>query len=384
VTWLVPAGYALFLALIAYRYATRRPRLTTYPPHLTGPLLSVIVPARDEAVNIERCVRSILGTAYRPVEVIVVDDRSSDATPEIVARLARSSEAGEGEGEGEGARLRLVHGAELPAGWFGKPWAIVQGYHVARGELLLFTDADTWHHPELIARTVAALNVERVDLISVLARQETVTFWERLVQPHVLVALASRVGDLRRVNRTRTTWDAIASGAYILTTRAAYERAGTHEAVKQSVVEDMALAQSYVRHHLDIFLTHGAELMSVRMYRSLAEIVAGWSRNLALGVPLMFPPITLVRRAAPYLMWLPALCWILPPVLWAVFGWGWAAATTVISLAIWVAVYWAEGAPLRYALLYPLGAAMVAYIMIRSAIRGGRRVEWRGRTYGTG
>jgi len=70
-------------------------------------------------------------------------------------------------------------------------------------------------------------------------------------------------------------------------------------------------------------------------------------------------------------------------VLWAVYGWGWgwAAATTVVSLAIWMTVYWAEGAPLRYALLYPLGAAMVAYIMIRSAIRGGRRVEWRGRVY---
>src|SRR3989449_9993599 len=208
-----------------------------------------------------------------------------------------------------------------------------QGYRVARGELLLFTDADTWHRPELIPRSVAALHAERVDLISVLARQETVTFWERLVQPHVLVALASRVGDLRRVNRTRITWDAIASGAYILTTRVAYERVGTHEAVKQSVAEDLALAQSYVRHHLDIFLTHAAEFMSVRMYRSLAEVVAGWSKNLALGVPLMFPPIRLVRRAAPYLMWLPALCWIVPPLLWAVSGWGWAAATPLVSLA---------------------------------------------------
>jgi len=316
VMWLVPAGYALFLALIAYRYATRRPRLTAYPPQPTGPLISVIVPARDEAVNIERCVGSILATAYQPVEVIVVDDRSSDATPAIVERLARSSAAQ--------GRLRLVPGAELPAGWFGKPWAIVQGYRVARGELLLFTDADTWHHPELIPRTVTALRAERVDLISVLARQETVTFWERLVQPHVLVALASRVGDLRRVNRTRITWDAIASGAYILTTRVAYERVGTHEAVKQSVAEDLALAQSYVRHHLDIFLTHAAEFLSVRMYRSLAEVVAGWSKNLALGVPLMFPPIRLVRRAAPYLMWLPALCWIVPPLLWAAYGWGWA------------------------------------------------------------
>jgi chlorobactene glucosyltransferase len=373
VTWLVPAAYALFLALVAYRYATRRPRLSAYPPQRAGPLVSVIVPARDEAVNIERCVSSILATAYRPVEVIVVDDRSSDATPEIVERLARGPEVAD--------RLRLVRGAELPEGWFGKPWAIVQGYRLARGDLLLFTDADTWHHPELIPRTVAVLGAERVDLVTVLARQEMVTFWERLVQPHVLVALAARVGDFRRVNRTRTTWDAIASGAYILTTRVAYERVGTHEAVKQRVAEDLALAQEYVRHHLDIFLTHAAEFLSVRMYRSLAEIVAGWSKNLALGVPLMFPPIALVRRAAPYVMWLPALCWIIPPLLWAGYGWSWAAGTTVISLAIWLAVYWAEGAPLRYALLYPLGAAMVAYIMIRSAVRGGRKVEWRGRVY---
>src|SRR5256885_12797682 len=248
-------------------------------------------------------------------------------------------------------------------------------------ELLLFTDADTWHHPELLPRTVTVLGAERVDLVSVLTRQETVTFWERLVQPHVLVALAARVGDFGRVNRTRITWNAIASGAYILTTRAAYERVGTHEAVKQSVAEDVALAQAYVRHHLDIFLTHGLEFMSTRMYRSLGEIVQGWSKNLALGVPLMFPPVPLLRRAAPYLMWLPALCWILPPLVWALYGWSWAALTTGVSVIIWAVVYWAEGAPVPYALLYPLGAAMVAYIMIRSAVRGARKVEWRGRLY---
>ena len=372
-TWLIPAGYGLFLVLLVYRYAIRRPRLVDYPPQRAGPLVSVIVPARNEAMNIERSVRSILATEYRPIEVIVVDDRSSDTTGEIVERLARS-------GGAEG-RLRLVRGAELPEGWFGKSWAIVQGYRAARGDLLLFTDADTWHHPELLPRTVTVLTAERVHLVSVVARQEMVTFWERLVQPHVLLALASRVGDLRRVNRTRITWDAIASGAYILTTRRAYDAVGTHEAVKGAIAEDVALAQAYVRHHLDIFLTHAAQFMSVRMYRSLAEIVEGWSKNLALGVPLMFPPLPLVRRVAPYLMWLPALCWVLPPPLWAVYGWSWAAATTLVSLAIWIAVYRAEGAPVRYALVYPLGAAMVAYIMIRSALRGSRKVEWRGRTY---
>ncbi len=126
--WWIPAGYAAFLALLVYRYGSRRPRLADYPPQRTGSLASVIVPARNEAMNIERCVRSILATEYRPVEVIVVDDRSSDATAEIVERLTRSGEAAD--------RLRLVRGEELPEGWFGKPWAIAQGYRVARGDLL--------------------------------------------------------------------------------------------------------------------------------------------------------------------------------------------------------------------------------------------------------
>ncbi len=371
--WLVPAGYALFLAVLAVGYLSRRPRLREYAPQIRGPFVSVIIPARDEAVNIEACARSVLATAYQPLEVIVVDDGSNDGTPEIVERLARSPEAA--------GRLRLVRGAELPPDWFGKQWALIQGYREARGELLLFVDADTRHHPELVPRTVRALAAERVDLVSVLGRQEMATFWERLVLPHVFVALASRVGDLRRVNRTRVEWDAIASGQYILTTRAAYEAAGTHAAVKRVVVEDMALAQRYVRHHLDIFLTHGDEYLTTRMYRSLAGIIEGWTKNLALGVPLAFPPLAPLRRLVPYLMWLPALVWIAPPVLWAVFGWWWAGVTTLISLGIWVAVYWGQRAPLWYALLYPLGAGVVAGIMIRSALRGSRKVEWRGRLY---
>lgn len=372
-TWWIPAGYALCLALLVARYAARRPRLADYAPHARGTLVSVIVPARDEAVNIEACVRSILATAYQPLEVIVVDDRSSDGTAEIVERLSRTADSG--------GRLRLVRGADLPEGWFGKQWAMVQGYRVARGELLLFSDADTRHQPELLPRAAQALAAERVALVSVLSRQEMGTFWERLIQPHVFFALASRVGDLRRVNRTRVEWDAIASGQFILTTRAAYDAAGTHAAVRASVVDDMALAQTYVRQHLDIFLTHGEQYMSTRMYTSLAGILEGWTKNLATGVPLAFPPRPFVRRAIPFLMWLPALVWIAPPLLWGLFGWPWALAVSVISLVLWLAVYHVAEAPLGYALLYPFGAAMVAYIMMRSALRGSRKVVWRGRVY---
>jgi hypothetical protein len=140
------------------------------------------------------------------------------------------------------------------------------------------------------------------------------------------------------------------------------------------------LAQAYVRAGKDIFLAHAQEFMTTRMYGSLREIIAGWTKNLARGAPLMAPPIAIVRAVLPYLMWLPALFWIAPPVAWIATDWHFAAIATIVSLLTWTAVYAVERAPIWYALLYPLGAAMVAFIMIRSALRGGK-IEWRGRLY---
>jgi chlorobactene glucosyltransferase len=369
-SWLLAAPWILALLLIASRYLIRGPRLRDYEPLTSGPLVSVIIPARNEARNIERCVRSVLATRYSPIEVIVVDDRSTDGTAEIVEPAT-------------GNRVRLVRGVEPPAGWFGKQWAIVQGYQVARGELLLFADADTRHEPDLLPRAVRGLQNERVDLFTVLPRQEMRTFWERLIQPHVFVALESRFAYLPSVNRTRTYWNAIANGQFILTTRSAYEAVGTHEAVKHSVADDVVLAQNYVRAGKDIFIAQAREFMTTRMYGSLREIIAGWTKNLASGAPLMAPPIKVVRAVLPYLIWLPALFWLAPPILWLMTGWYWAAIATVVSLVTWIAVYASERAPVWYAPLYPLGAAMVGFIMIRSAWRG-KRVEWRGRVYLTG
>jgi chlorobactene glucosyltransferase len=366
-SWLLAAPWILVLLLILSRYLVHGPRLRDYEPLTSGPLVSVIIPARNEARNIERCVRSVLATTYSPIEVIVVDDRSTDATAGIVEQWA-------------GNQVRLVRGVEPPAGWFGKQWAIMQGYRVATGDLLLFADADTRHEPELLPRAVRGLQDERVDLFTVLPRQEMLTFWERLIQPHVFVALESRFAYLASVNRTRTHWNAIANGQFILTTRVAYDAAGTHEAVKHGVAEDVLLAQSYVRAGKDIFIAQAREFMTTRMYASLSEILAGWTKNLASGAPLMAPPIRLVRAVLPYLMWLPALFWLMPPILWITTGWQFAIVATIVSLLTWILVYAADRAPLWYALLYPLGATMVGFIMIRSALRGGR-IEWRGRIY---
>src|SRR5216110_2129094 len=263
-SWLLAAPWILVLLLIVSRYIVHGPRLRDYEPRTSGPLVSVIIPARNEARNIERCVRSVLATTYTPIEVVVVDDRSTDGTAGIVAQAAET-------------RVRLVRGVEPPSGWFGKQWAIVQGYKVARGELLLFADADTRHTPELLPRAVSGLQQERADLFTVLPRQEMRTFWERLIQPHVFVALESRFAYLPSVNRTRTPWNAIANGQFILTPRAAYEEVGTHEAVRDGVADDVMLAQLYVRAGKDIFIAQAREFMATRMYASLREIVAGWS-----------------------------------------------------------------------------------------------------------
>jgi chlorobactene glucosyltransferase len=366
--WLLALPWLAVLFVVVYRYATRRPHLRDYALKTSGPLVSIIIPARNEARNIARCVKAALATQYAPIEIIVVDDRSTDGTADIVEPAT-------------GGRLKLVRGAELPAGWFGKQWAMVQGYRTARGDVLLFTDADTKHEPELLPRAMAALEAERADLLSVLPRQEMRTFWEKLIQPHVFLALQARVGDLRRVNRTRIEWNAIANGQFMLTPRASYDAVGTHEAVKNTVADDVMLAQAYVRAGKDLFLAHAPLYMTTRMYGSLREIIEGWSKNLALGAPLMAPPIRFVRALLPYLMWLPSLFWIAPPLLWLAFGWPFAAIATVASLVTWIAIYIGERGPPWYALLYPLGAMMVALIMMRSAFRGGRKVEWRGRVY---
>src|SRR5690242_3716254 len=129
--------------LIGIPYLARRAPDLAKAPVASGRLVSVIIPARNEAETIETVVRSVLTSTYRPLEVLVVDDRSTDDTAARAEALAREDD-----------RVRLVRGGELPAGWFGKAWACVQGYRAAGGELLVFTDADTTHGRELLGHAV--------------------------------------------------------------------------------------------------------------------------------------------------------------------------------------------------------------------------------------
>ena len=340
--------------------------------------MSVIVPARNEAGTIETVVRTVLASEYPDLELIVVDDRSTDATAAIVERIAATDR-----------RLRLVHGAELPDGWYGKPWACVQGWRSATGDALVFTDADTRHAPELLPRAVSALAVHGDGIVTVSPRQLCLSFWERLVMPQIWLLLGIRYHP-KAVSRARRARDVIANGQFIMVSRTAYESVGTHETVRAEVAEDLALAQAFHAAGRPIFFAFATELMETRMYESLPHLIEGWSKNIFLGGRRSFPDEPLLRSLVPLALSGAMVFWLVPiaALLLAVAGLApaWfvepAGMAATLSAGFWVSMSVAMRIPPQYGLGYPLGAAVMLYIVLRSALRGGRRVEWKGRVYG--
>ena len=309
----------------------------------------------------------------------MVDDRSTDETAAITERLAADS------------RVRLVRGKELPERWYGKPWACLQGYREARGELLLFTDADTRHHPELLAHAVGALRREKADLVTVSPVQRCVTFWERIIMPQIWFLLALRYSP-RSVNRASRPRDVIANGQFILTSREAYESAGTHAVVRQEVAEDLALAQTYLQRGLKLHFAFAERLMETRMYHGLAHLIEGWSKNIYLGGRRSFPEEPLRRALVPVMLVVGMAYWLVPVVaLVAALVWPWLAdfreaalLAMALSAGFWMLICFGMRIPVLYGLGYPLGALMALYIGLRSTWRGSRKIEWRGRVYERG
>jgi len=372
---LIPALPWLAPFALLPRLSSRTPTLTDVPMECAG-RVSVIIPARNEAENIETSVRSILETTYEPMELLIVDDRSTDTTPTIVQSLAAKDH-----------RVRLISGAPLPPGWYGKPWACVQGYRAATGEYLVFTDADTRHAPTLLAHAIGASRHENADLVTIAPRQLCLTFWERLIMPQVWALLSYRYHP-RVVNAARAARDVIANGQFILVTRESYEAVGTHESVRGKVAEDLGLAQQYFALGRRMYFAFAESLMVTRMYRDLPGLVEGWSKNMFLGARQSYPNEPVLRLVMPAALALAMVFWMVPPGLLVLAACGIqgglfnaAVLATMASLVFWGIVSFGMGIPPAYALGFPLGAVMTLAIYLRSVWRG-RRVRWRGREYG--
>jgi chlorobactene glucosyltransferase len=342
------------------------------------PLVSVIVPARNEAHNIARCVTSILLTTYPNLELIVVDDSSTDGTAQIAREAAQRD-----------PRARFIKSPPLPDGWFGKQWACATGARVARGSVLQFTDADTLHSPDLVTRSMNAMRRTRAQLFSVAGRQELGGFWEKVIQPQIFTILAMRYGGTESVTQATNVRDKIANGQCIFVTHDSYNAIGGHASVRTSVAEDMMLAQTFFAARKRVVLVLGVNQLSTRMYASLREIIGGWQKNVFAGGLDSVPFGKVGRTLFPLFLLMPPLMELVPLLALVLAATGfatggtlllWAAISVAATLGWWIVVYVTIRENPLYALAYPLGSLVLLYIFLTAVIRG-RRVSWKGRTY---
>jgi 4,4'-diaponeurosporenoate glycosyltransferase len=328
--------------------------------------VSVIVPARDEAHNLPTLLASLAGLAPAPREIIVVDDGSSDDTAAIALRFG----------------ARLVTPEARPPSFIGKPWACLAGARVASGRYLLFTDADTWHAPDSLARALDKLEASRASLVSMVPTHRAERTWERLQGIFQLLLFVATRASARDASRNHRPF---AIGQYLLFRADAYWAIGGHAAVPARIAEDLALARALkgAGHVVSVLFAPGA--LRVRMYpEGLRAFLAGWRRNFRDGIgaagALAVFELTLV------------IGWLLGiPVWFAQALWGGDAALCAVWLAAYAGSAWLVSREQRHVGAFPSWSALCypLFVLAFVAVTGAslwdavrkRPVTWRGRTF---
>jgi chlorobactene glucosyltransferase len=348
-----------------------------------APLVSILVPARNEARNIAPCVRSLLAQNYPNFELLVLDDHSEDETAEITRGLGVSESTG---------RHRLLKGRPLPAGWTGKGWACHQLAAEARGEFLFFTDADTEHAPGAVSALLAYAERHRADLLSAWPRLVTRTWGECLVIPMILflglimyphwlvLFLQERPHLAARLPASFRRALGAANGQSMFFRRSAYEKIGGHAALKDHLVEDVALGRavaSRMGEGMRLFNCEALEFSTCRMYRSFPEVWEGFTKNMraafedSLGAFLGLGVLHACAFLFPFLFL--ALSWPGGALVMAQIA---IIMSIRILLTVRLRTSWAS------AICHPLSETLLMAIGLNSWRRMATTgVTWKGRTY---
>jgi chlorobactene glucosyltransferase len=356
-----------------------------------APLISVCIPARNEERNIQACVESILAQDYPNFEVIILDDRSTDATSEILHTLLMESGSLLPASKERPPSLKIIHGSNLPKGWAGKPHALFQASAAAYGEWLCFVDADTFLSPNTLSSCYVKAVETKADMFTILTFQILGSFWEKVVMPIVMSALSVGFSP-RKVNDPESK-DAIANGQFILIKRSVYNAIGGHERIKDQITEDKAIAEQVKWNGYRLIFANGYSLARTRMYTSLPEMWEGWTKNIYFGLSDRTSLILLGFFGAFILVFVALILpiWPLLGIFWYLQSGGWLALTVILkSLILWAIVIYARaqtaiamGISPWYAFTLPLGAAVFAAMMFTSAwkVLSGKGVTWKGRIY---
>ena len=343
-------------------------------PKADAPSVSICIPARNEAENIGDCVRSALASDWPNLEVIVVDDRSDDRTGAIAI------EAGAGD-----PRLKVIEGVEPIAGWAGKPWTCLRAAKESKGAWLLFIDADVRIDPKAVQAGVETGIENDLALLSFFGTWKLVTFWERVLIPAVGWLIRGSV-DLDRVN-SLTHSEAFANGQFILMSRKGYFAIDGHTAVRAQVLEDVRLAEVVKRNGFAAQIRPAAWAFQVRLYRSLSEIVSGYTKNVYEGLgrrPMLGFGAALFLFVGSLLPFIIAIVMTL-----GYFAWSWGIVTPMWLLWSWLLcalqfVFRAQQEKLdgrnpMIAWTQPLANTLLIWILLRSTTKVS--VKWKGRTF---
>jgi chlorobactene glucosyltransferase len=365
------AVYVVLTTLYNLRHMLRLP--TSVPLPCPLPLISVLIPARNEEHNIGACLESLLGQDYAHLEILVLDDESSDATQRIMRGFAEHNE-----------HVRLIHGSPLPPGWHGKTWACHQLSLAARGEWLLFTDADTRHGPGSVSAALAAAQARQLDLLSLIPDMAPRGFGERVLMsviPFVFVACVPHIA----FTRTRLPILAAAIGPFMMFRKETYLRMGGHESVKSDIAEDVFLARRVKQVGGRIALADGISTLRVEFYRSFHEAWHGMSKSAFAVFDYSLSRILLALTA----------CFIacVGPYLFVYYSYThgltdmahFSLPLTQILLT-WVAMWLVDRRfriPARYSMLIGFSIFVAITMCIRSVHQTvlGPGTSWKGRTY---
>lgn len=344
-------------------------------PH-SHPKVSVIIPARNEEGFIERCLKSLIDQDYDNYEIIAIDDRSEDRTGDIIRQIAK-----------ENPKVKHVLAAPKPEKWMGKNWACVEGFKKSSGELLLFTDADTFHSRTVISLAVSHLLSNSLDALTVIPKMLCLDTWTKITLPVLSTFLHTRFSALRVNDSSKKT--GYFFGSFFIITRETYSSVGTHEGVKGELVEDGALGKKVKEAGFRMRMVRGEHLVEAIWARDLVTL---WHALKRLMTPLFLQSgkiATGIFVAVLFLLFMP-----FPIAAYAAAFESSSASFAVllsVSLTASALVYLAStmdavkglGIPARFAICTPIGSAIIVGGFASGILnaKSSKAVTWRGRTY---
>lgn len=344
--------------------------------------ISVLIPARNEENNIKKCVQSACNQQYPEYEVIALNDRSTDRTSIILDQLKNEFQQ----------RLKIINGSETPRGWLGKPWACKQLSEAASGDILIFVDADVTLNSQTLSGVAEAYKKYELEMLTIWPRQTLSSFWEKTLIPLVYYALTSLLPSVYVYrsprwmpefisSRTRKLF-AAACGQFISFRRESYKYIGTHEVVKNNIIEDVGLARAALGFGLTIRMFEGSDQVSCRMYHNESEIRSGFRKNFFAGFGysyinfIVMALLHLVVYIVPFIIFPVSI--FTGQINWLILS---SLAVFFTLLHRFILALWFKWNPF-YSLTHPLGVAWFQVLGIISLIDKltGRKINWKERS----